>query len=978
MASVLLHIRKGEMHQSTTMNTLQKSGLISILVFLVGISVCWSQVTTGSIRGVVNDPEEKPIPGATVTITSPALIGGSKITITNEDGTFRFPSLPVGTYTVAVTLEGFQTMQVSKIDVRLNATATVPVTMKMTGKAEEVTVVGEPLIDVTQSGLSTNYSNEILQETPTQRNSFNILQVAPGVSPGLGDSNNINFIAFGSNPQSNSWNIDGVEMSWPEGGTTLDYEAPDAIEEIQVMGVGAPAEYGNHLGAVFNVVTKKGSNNFHGGANYYFQNNGLTGNNVTLPPCSDPTLVRGSACADLSTGGDPNFHRNAYHDFSATLGGPIKRDRIWLFFSVQTWLDNLTTPGNHPQEAKPFPTEAYTYDFKVSGLLGKKNEWNGFYHPEGFKSGGEGLDPNTVPTAFHGGREFDHSWGGGMTSTVSEKLLVEAHYAGWSQHEFGHGLQPNTLDPFIDYTPAGVGTNPVYTGGVTYPYEYLTSRHQVNGKISYFADKFLKSQHEFRFGVQWSRGLADTLTAAGANGFYTYNYYGNQYRVYQEPYRYGGITHDLGIFMDDTVTVNSRLTLNLGMRFDHNSGDIPSYQNLAVGTPSITEAGNFINIPGSSPSVHMMTWNKISPRLGFVWQMKDEGKSVLNGSFGVYYDHNVSGNWDFPSPSVTPIKKFVFDPTTGQTVGDPFFIQTFGNAIDPNIQPPRTLQYSLGYEQQVSNTMAIGTQYIYKDTKDYIGFEINGGLWAPHPFTDPFTGNQYTLLDLVENPTLVKGNSFGDFCDHIEGGATASMCGQPRDYWQKYHGVVLTLTKRLSRNWAMNASYTWSKSWGLGTRPLDQGQSPPLFGTTGSDPNTWVNAEGNLQADRRNMFRIQGVWNLLPLGLDAAMNFDFSSGRPHTRQFNVALDQGNKHVIMERDIHLDPFQVVDLTIGRKFLLSQNIGIQVNGTIYNLLNEDTVLTLNGSAAQVLHAPGNVYTPGVWIKPRRLEIRVGMQF
>ncbi len=501
----------------------------------------------------------------------------------------------------------------------------------------------------------------------------------------------------------------------------------------------------------------------------------------------------------------------------------------------------------------------------------------------------------------------------------------------------------------------------------------------MNSKISYYADKFLRSQHEFRFGVQWSRGTADSLTAAGANGFYTYSFYGYQYRVYQEPYRYGAITHDLGIFMDDTVTVSPRLTLNLGVRYDHNTGDIPSYQNLAVGTPSITEVGNFINVPGSSASVHMMTWNKASPRLGFVWQMKEGGKSVLNGSFGVYYDHNVSGNWDFPSPSVTDIQIFQFDPVTNSKVGDPIYSQSFGNAIDPNIQPPRTLQYSLGYEQQVSDSMAIGAQYIYKDTKDLIGFEINGGLWEPHPFTDPFTGNQYTLLDLVENPTVVKGNFFGDFCDHIEGDATASMCGKRSDYWQKYDGVILTFTKRMSRNWAMNASYTWSKSWGLGPRPLDQCQNCPFFGSsTETDPNVWVNAAGRLAGDRTNMFRIQGVWNQLPLGLNAAVNFDFSSGRPHTRQFNVGLNQGNKHVIMERDIHLDSFQVVDLTIGRSFPLSRDVRIRVNGTIYNLLNADTVLTLRGAGAQVLHAPGDVFTPGVWIKPRRLEIRVGTQF
>lgn len=947
-----------------------------IFVLLICNSICWSQITTGSIKGLVSDPEGKPVPGATVTISSPALIGGSRTDYTNELGVFRFPSLPVGAYSVAVTLEGFQTVQVSKVVVGLDTTANVPLTMKMSGQSEEITVVGEtPLIDVTQAGLSTNYSKDILENTPTQRSFTNLMQIAPGISASQGDNAGDRTIAFGSNMQSNSWNVDGVDMTAPETGSTWLYQAPDSIDEIQIIGVGAPAEYGNHLGAVFNVVTKKGGNDFHGGANYFFQGPDLTGSNVTLPPCGDPSLAPNAACADLSVGADPKFNTVQYHDLSATVGGPVKRDRLWFFVGLQSLRDNITQPGDAPSNSFPYIDD--NYDGKLSGLIGQKNEWTGFYKYE--TSDGGGADPYAAPTALYDERSTNHGWGGGITSTISNKFLLEARYAGWKTHDFQNGVEPNTLDPFYDQTPGGVFGTYVYTGGVLYPFDYTTSRNQLNAKGTYYAENFLKSEHEFRFGVQWSRGLADTLTAAGANGFYTYNYYGYQYRVYQEPYRYGAITHDLGTFLDDTVTINSRLTLNLGVRFDHNTGDIPSYANLAVGTPSITEVGNFINVPGSTPSVHMMTWNKVSPRVGFVLQTQKDGKSVLQGSFGVYYDHNVSGNWDFPSPSVTNYQLYSFDPITNTKVGDPIVDQAFGNAIDPNIQPPRTLQYALGYDQQLTNTIAIGAQYIYKDTTDLIGFEINGGLWAPHPFTDPFTGAQYTLLDLVDNPTLVKGNFAGDFCDHIIGGGSASMCNQNLHYFNKYHGLVLTFTKKMSSNWALNASYTRSKSTGLNPRPLDQRQFNPFYGSLReSDPNTWVNAEGLLQGDRPDMFRVQGVWSQLPLGINAAVNVDFSTGRPHTRQYRVGLEQGGKRVIMERDIRLDPIQVIDLTVGRRFALSKGFNIQLNGTIYNLLNSDNVLDLSSQASQVLANPGDAFTPGTWTKPRRLQLQLGMQF
>src|SRR5262249_26015699 len=137
------------------------------------------------------------------------------------------------------------------------------------------------------------------------------------------------------------------------------------------------------------------------------------------------------------------------------------------------------------------------------------------------------------------------------------------------------------------------------SGGVSYPYDYTTSRHQVNGKATYYADQFLKSQHEFKFGVQFSRGFADTISGLGPNGSYTvyfpnpYGPYPCLYDYYQVPFHYGSTSQELGTFVDDTVTLNSRFTLNLGVRFDRNAASIPDFDQLAVGTPSITKIANF-------------------------------------------------------------------------------------------------------------------------------------------------------------------------------------------------------------------------------------------------------------------------------------------------------------------------------------------------------------------------------------------------
>ena len=155
--------------------------------------------------------------------------------------------------------------------------------MGLEGTAEELTVIGEtPLIDVKESGVSTSYSGAILEEVPTQHSQFTLMQMAPGVTASYGDALSDRTIAFGSNQQSNAWHVDGMDLSAPETGSVWFSVNSDMVEEIQVLGVGAPAEYGNHTGAVFNVVTKKGGNDINGSANWFILTDSLTGDNVEL------------------------------------------------------------------------------------------------------------------------------------------------------------------------------------------------------------------------------------------------------------------------------------------------------------------------------------------------------------------------------------------------------------------------------------------------------------------------------------------------------------------------------------------------------------------------------------------------------------------------------------------------------------------------------------------------------------------------
>ncbi len=927
----------------------------TIRFFVLFISFCaialsaWAQ-TTGNIRGEISDADGQPVPGAAITIRSEALIGGTRTVYTNEQGVYRFPAVPLGTYTVEVMMQGFQTVRAENVVVKLDSTAYVPIHIKMATMGETLTVLGEtPLIDPTKAGLSTSFKSELLEELPTQRGMWDLMQVAPGVTVDYGDSQSTAIIAFGSNLQSNSWNVDGVDVSGPETGGAWWYVNPDMIEEVQVIGVGAPAEYGNHTGAVLNVVTKKGSNDFHGALNYFLQADSITGNNVNVP--------------DSPFG----FHRDTYRDFTAQAGGPVWKDKIWFFGAFEYLRDASTLPGADPDFAPLLKSDKY--DFKMTARLGEKNEVSGFYHNEIYEYPGSPTQ-FTTPSSV-GIEEGDNpAWGAGLTSTISDNLLLEFNYSGWTSDDFWRSATGSLEDPFINYDESPE----TYSGGTLYPYDYLTSRHQLRGKLTYYADQFLKSQHEFRFGVQYSYGNADTIAALGPNGNYLYqytSYYGTYlYQWYQTPYEYGGHSRDLGLFIDDTVTINDRLTLNLGLRLDHNNGSIPEYDRYAVGTPSVTHVGNWITTGEKIAGVDdLIKWNLVSPRLGFVYQLDKDGRSVVEGSFSVYYDHNVIGNWDAPPPGSPPYQLSYFNEATGEF--EVFYeepTQIPGFTYNKDLRAPRTLQYAAGYERQFWKDAAFGAQYVYKDTQDLVGWEILGGAYESVPFTDPFTGRQYTVLSIVEQPLIRKGNDPGDFPG-----------SEGLRYFQKYHGLIFTFEKRFAGNYALNASYTWSRSEGLLPRMLSQRQFAPFYGSReGTDPNNFINAEGRLQGDRPHLFRVQGVFMNLPAGLQASASVEFSSGRAHSRTIRVRdLGQGSATIIMEPigSFRYSPIQNIDISIGRKFSFSDHVQFRVDAWIYNLLNSDQELFFGTLALQ---DTSEAFVPDTWVKPRRLQIRLGMEF
>ena len=296
-------------------------------------------------------------------------------------------------------------------------------------------------------------------------------------------------------------------------------------------------------------------------------------------------------------------------------------------------------------------------------------------------------------------------------------------------------------------------------------------------------------------------------------------------------------------------------------------------------------------------------------------------------------------------------------------------------AVQQRLKNAQTVQYSIGYQHQLSTNISVGVDYVYKESKDFIGWDILGGDYAPVPFTDPFTGTQYTLLEQLEPPIVQKGN--GPFLsDNIQ----ELLPLVPR-YRSEYNGVFVTFNKRFASGWGMSSSYTWSKSEGLLPNPLSQSQYNPQYSSsTGSNPNNFINASQRLQADRPHMFRLQGVYHL-PGGVLFGTSFNIMSGRPFNRQARVrglGVPSGVL-VIMEPagsrpELRLDTAYNWDIRLGKRFPLGDRTAIKVDGVLLNILNNDADLSL---ATQEL-AAGETFVSDAWVFPRRLMLYVGFEF
>jgi len=872
-------------------------------------SMSYAQIRTGSIKGTVADTEGEFLPGATVELSGEKIMGGVRSIITNDEGKFRFPNLLPGEYEVTVTMEGFQTAKRTELKVKIGGTTTVDVNLNLASLEETVTVLAEsPMVDVQKSALSTNINSELMEVLPMRRFTFfDYVGTTPGVSSSSGDHSNNWQSAMGSGTTQNAYYFEGVETNSPDNAGSWLWANPDQIEEIDVIVSGAPAEYGNFQGMVVNLVSKTGSNTFSGTLNFYYRANWLTGNNT--PDEEFP------------------FYRDKYRELTGTLGGPIIKDKLWFFWAGQLMTDTSVGVGADPS----FPPGLYRYNTTFGRLdwqINKNNKFTfsidmNFYRWE--ETPYEFAPYETMTSEDSSNPLPSASW----TSVLSQNTFFEIKYTGWWVSQIAEAADGDRVTPARYDAATGMYSDNSYWWG-----EWPQGQHQVQGTVSHFADDFLQGDHEFKFGVIYNHSWAGWKWGYHSNVYY-YDWDGYPYfAFFMDPEEYGGVTNRISAFLDDSWTIHNRLTLNLGLRFDHTRGGYPEWPKLDKDANPTGET-----FPAD---MDLLKWDTWSPRLGLVYQLTADRKTVLKASYGRYYGHMLMRDMYNASPSKTDRYWYEYNWDTGEydilyEHIDPIFDRGF----DRNIKNPYSDSFSVGLEREILPDFSLSLTGIYKESKDPIATQNTTAEYEVQDYYDEF-GDQTIQVYNQTNDSFYLTTNRGDKTN--------------------YKALILAFRKRLSNNWQVDGSLTLSKGKQYPVGYSDRNDLINMYGVPGS-------------YDREYQFKISGTY-IFPYGFMLSAYFAYEQGRPFNREIVLYLDQGRRSIAAEeRGSQRYPNPTyLDLRLEKEFRLFKQARLKLLIDVWNLFNSD----YNNYVAST-NAESDAYlAPSGYTLPRRAQLGIRFVF
>lgn len=938
------------------------ASILGVLLLMAFSAVAQEQ--TASIEGTVKDASGAVLPGVTVEAVN-ATRGGTFTEVTNSEGVYRFPSLPAGRYNVTASLEGFNASNVSNVNLLLGQILKVDHTMRV-GVTESITVTAEaPLVDVKQSATATSVRAEEFERLPVGRDFASVVTLTPGANRERASGG---ISVDGASASENKFVIDGVDTTDMRDGSQAKTLITDFIDEVQVKSAGYAAEFGGATGGVINVVTKGGTNQFRGDLYGYATQDSLNGSE--RPQLQ---LVNGSTTQAES----PIYRKDEYEQYEPgiTLGGPVLRDRLFFFAAYQpqdiTQTRTIDYVGANEGQHRTFETTTKTKysTANLNGTFGSKFSYKASanFAPAERQGLPFATFPGVVdaaqlaavnrngrgsPTADASiGREWDNeSYSAYFDIFPTQSWLIGVK-AGRFTTDFRDTGVPNEIlhsfssvgaDPSIfPEIPASLLRAPGFTSLAT---NSAVARDKYN-RDSYSVDAtwYLRAagEHAIKAGIQQEKITNDVFSGElqplityywdlahagtgrrGKYGYFTVRQFATVGNVQQD---------NSAIFLQDAWTIRDRLTVNFGVRAE--SEDVPMYR----------LDGTFIDFGYG---------DKLSPRLGFAYDLFGTGRTKVYGSYGTFFDvtklewpRGSSGgdrwvDYHFELNDFDWTKNIcdVGNNTTADRPDCPagtfiaasdrrfFDPADVASTLDPNIKPMETREYSLGGEHSLTATTSLGLRYVHKElvrTIEDMGVLV--GDDEIYIYGNPGSGLS-TTLGAVAMPKAVRD----------------------------YDAVEFEATKRFSSALSVHASYTWSRLYGnySGLANSDEviartvGRRSPNVNRSfdglaqGFDQNLDP-TYGLLPTDRPHQFKIQATYTA-PFGTTIGINQYAGSGTPQTTEVNL-YPSLPFFPYGRGDMGRTPWLTqTDLTLQHEIKFGGRYGLQFMVNVLNLFDEDTEL------------------------------------
>ena len=830
---------------------------IFLLTWLAAASVS-AQVVPGRIIGVVTDESNAVLAGVSATLTSPtALPGGPVTVVTNAQGEYRFGGLEPGTYKLTISLSGFRSYEEQDLRVTVGGTTERNLQLKVAAVSETVTVSGQaPVIDPRQTGIAQALPAEVVENIPHKRYGIqSFMATMPGVTTSNYNSP-FNVYVMGSNANETSFLFDGVMSNHPSTGNAWTLSDFDGLEEVNVVTLGASAEFQQAQGGVLNAVGKSGTNNFHGDVSAFWGPDSLSTQPIQLA-CN---------CPDGTTG----FHWLKYRDVSGHMGGPVVKNRAW-FFGGEVFRGSLTsTPGQAP----PAPGDRYLVwleDFNSKGTV-KLNDSMTFrqtYYHERFWEPLPHAPTLVIPLeAIQLSMGYLPQAGSELTATLNSSTVLTARYALTNFPDKRLGYRESLTTPIHNDSVTGVQT------GNTLAYKSHPRRDEVDVKVSKYVSGKRMNQN-LSFGAQFVKNsYVEYDVVPGGVQFNDANGLPDQ-ATFSGPSTLAASYNGQGIWGENELNFGHRVTVRLGARFDRMVG---ISQDVSAVDSQFNETAQTVTGLGT-----MFTWNKFSPRGGVNIKLTRDDKTVLRGSIGRYYRAIVPNDFVSVYPGVATSTLARFNPAAcpGATVatetGSCF--STIISVTDPranlrvdsNMDAPYTDQYSIGLDREIVRNVGLSATYVRKNAKNLIGWKDIGGVYGTSTasvsvFGQPQTLTVYPLLNATGARIFQRTNGPG--------------------FFSQYDGLILNLTRRYANRWMATVGYTYSRTYGL--QP---------GGTLGRDPNDLTNLTGRIDPqDRPHQFNLFGSYEIPRIELQVSGQLAAVSGTPYAPQVLVRLAQGNRSI----------------------------------------------------------------------------------